>query len=405
MNRTPRIRPSIAGLTAALLALAAAGGYAAPGETVPLSTEQQAALGIELATPEATDRVMSRRYPAQVAVPVRQAHVVSAPQDGTLSVILVALGESVTAGQPLARMQSPGLLEAQAALLEAQTRLTLAESELSRDQSLFKEGLVPKRRLQATQAEHAAAATTLDQWGQRLTLAGVPAEAIAALKRERKLSGTLEIRAPIAGVVLEQMVDTGQAVPAAAPLFRVASLSPLWLEVHVPVDRLGGLQPGDPVLVPREGIRGQILTVGRQVHGTDQGVLVRAEVTEGTEQLRPGQFIEVQLDRGGQGSGWRLPAAALVRNADAAFVFVQRPGGFAAVRVEILAQEERSVVVAVRDGGHAGDSMDGGGRAASGTAAGGAGADSGEAAAIGPTDRIAVSGVSALKAVWLGGAQ
>ena len=256
MNRTPRIRPSIAGLTAALLALAAAGSYAAPGDTVSLSTEQQAALGIELATPEATDRVMSRRYPAQVAVPVRQAHVVSAPQDGTLSVLLVALGESVTAGQPLARMQSPGLLEAQAALLEAQTRLTLAESELSRDQALFKEGLVPKRRLQATQAEHDAAATTLDQWGQRLTLAGVPPEAIAALKRERKLSGTLEIRAPIAGVVLEQMVDTGQAVAAAAPLFRVASLSPLWLEVHVPVDRLGGLQPGDPVLVPREGIRG-----------------------------------------------------------------------------------------------------------------------------------------------------
>jgi hypothetical protein len=141
--------------------------------------------------------------------------------------------------------------------------------------------------------------------------------------------------------------------------------------------------------VPREGIRGQILTVGRQVHGTDQGVLVRAEVTEGADRLRPGQFIEVQLDKGGQGSGWRLPAAALVRHADAAFVFVQRPGGFAAVRVEILAQEERSVVVAARDGGHAA----------------GAGAGSGEAPAIGPTDRVAVSGVSALKAVWLGGAQ
>jgi membrane fusion protein, heavy metal efflux system len=371
MNRTPLtyLRTTV---LAALLSLATGFGHAAPGDTLALTPEQQTALGVELATPEATDRVMSRRYPAQVAVPVRQAHVVSAPQDGTLSVLLVALGESVTAGQPLARMQSPGLLEAQAALLEAQTRLTLAESELSRDQALFKEGLVPKRRLQATQAEHDAAATTVDQWGQRLTLTGVPPEAIAALKRERKLSGTLEIRAPIAGVVLEQMVDTGQAVAAAAPLFRVASLSPLWLEVHVPVDRLGGLQPGDPVLVPREGIRGHILTVGRQVHGTDQGVLVRAEVTEGVEQLRPGQFVEVQLDKGGQGSGWRLPAAALVRNADAAFVFVQRPGGFAAVRAEILAQEERSVVVT---------------------------------AAIGPTDRVAASGVSALKAVWLGGAQ
>jgi membrane fusion protein, heavy metal efflux system len=393
MSRSPKTHLHSTVLIAALLALPAAPGHAAPGDMLAagdgghggsevatpgldLTPEQQAAFDIALAPPEPTARGLSRRYPAQVAVPVRQTHVVSAPQDGTLSLLLVAVGESVAAGQALARMQSPGLLEAQASLLEAQTRLTLAESELTRDQVLFAEGLVPKRRLQATQAERDTLLTTVDQWGQRLTLAGLSQETIAALKKERRLSGVLEVRAPIAGVVLDQMVDTGQAVAAAAPLFRVANLSPLWLEVHVPVDRLGGLQPGDPVLLPRDGIRGHILTVGRQVHGTDQGVLVRAEVTEGAERLRPGQFVEVQLDRGlaegAQGSGWRLPAAALVRNADAAYVFAQRPGGFAAIPVEILAQEERTVVVA---------------------------------GALTPTDHIAVSGIAALKAAWLGGAQ
>lgn len=393
MSRSPKTHLHNTVLIAALLALPAAPDHAAPGDMLAagdgghgggevgttgldLTPEQQAAFDIALAPPEPTARGLSRRYPAQVAVPVRQTHVVSAPQDGTLSLLLVAVGESVTAGQALARMQSPGLLEAQAALLEAQTRLTLAESELARDQALFAEGLVPKRRLQATQAERDTLLTTVDQWGQRLTLAGLSQETIAALKKERRLSGVLEVRAPIAGVVLDQMVDTGQAVAAATPLFRVASLSPLWLEVHVPVDRLGGLQPGDPVLLPRDGIRGHILTVGRQVHGTDQGVLVRAEVTEGAERLRPGQFVEVQLDRGlaegAQGSGWRLPAAALVRNVDATYVFAQRPRGFAAVPVEILAQEERTVVVA---------------------------------GALAPTDRIAVSGIAALKAAWLGGAQ
>jgi RND family efflux transporter MFP subunit len=355
---------------AALLALAATGGHAAPPDRLSLTAEQQTALGIALAAPEATERALSLRYPAQVAVPVRQAHVVSAPQDGTLSVLLVALGDSVTAGQPLARMQSPGLLEAQAALLDAQTRLTLAQSELARDQTLFTEGLIPRRRLQATQAEHDAQATSVDQWSQRLTLAGMPTEAIAALKKERRLSGTLEVRAPIAGVVLEQLVDIGQAVAIAAPLFRVASLKPLWLEVRVPVDRVDSLKPGDPVLLPGQDIQGRILTIGRQVHGTDQGVLIRAEVTDGAEHLRPGQFVEVQIDKGAQGAGWRLPAAALVRTAEGAFVFAQRPGGFAAVPVEILAEEERSVVVT---------------------------------AAIGPTDRVAVAGVVALKAIWLGG--
>jgi cobalt-zinc-cadmium efflux system membrane fusion protein len=357
---------------AALLALPWQDAWAASTAAFTLGADQQKALGIELTAPEPAQRALSRRYPAQVAVPVRQDHVVSAPQDGTLSLLLVALGESVKAGQPLAEMKSPGLLEAQGAFLEAQTRLTLSESELARDQSLFKEGLVPKRRLQSTLADHDALVTTVDQWSQRLALSGMSAQAIAALKQERRLSGTLELLSPIDGVVLEQMVDTGQAVAAAAPLFRVASLSPLWLEVHVPIDRVTNVHPGDTVVVPRENIHGQILTVGRQVHGTDQGVLVRAEVREGADRLRPGQFVEVQLDEGAQGAGWRLPGAALVRTADAVYVFAQRPEGFAAVQVQVLAQEERSAVVS---------------------------------GALDAGDRVAVDGVAALKAIWLGGAE
>jgi membrane fusion protein, heavy metal efflux system len=370
MHRTPSTAPSRLRLGSALAALLALPQV--HGQTIPLAPEQQSALGIELAAPQATDRTMSRRYPAQVAVPVRQDHVVSAPQDGTLSLLLVALGESVTAGQPLARMQSPGLLEAQASLLEAQTRLTLSESELARDQALFKEGLVPKRRLQATQADHNALATSVDQWSQRLALSGMSVEAISALKQGRHLSATLELVSPIDGVVLEQMVNTGQAVAAATPLFRVASLSPLWLEVHVPIDQVAGLHQGDQVSLPREDIRGHILTIGRQVHGTDQGVLVRAEVREGADRLRPGQFVEVQLSDAGKGPGWRLPTAALVRTATAVYVFARRAEGFAAVPVQVLAQEERSAVVT-------GD--------------------------ISASDQVAVSGVAALKAVWLGGTE
>jgi RND family efflux transporter MFP subunit len=384
---------TLAAALAAALSLPAAPGHTAPAETLALTPEQQRAFGIELAQPQPADRVMSRRYPAQVTVPVRQAHVVSAPLDGTLTGLLVAEGESVEAGQPLARMQSPGLLETQGALLEALSKLNLAQTELTRDRALFAEGLIPKRRLEASQAQADELATTVDQWSQRLAISGMPAEAIDALKRDRRLSGTLEVRSPIAGVVLEQMVATGQAVATAAPLFRVARLSPLWLEVHVPADALGGVRAEAQAILPRENIRGRVLNVGRQVHGEDQGVLVRAEVTDGAERLRPGQFVEVQLgeapDEAGGAQTWRVPIAAVVRNAGRVYVFAQRAEGFAVVPVELVSEEERSAVIAAplaaREGGHAG----------------GAGAAPGLAAA----DRIAVTGVVALKAAWLGTAE
>ncbi|WP_295881709.1 efflux RND transporter periplasmic adaptor subunit [uncultured Thiohalocapsa sp.] len=365
-------RPLLAAL-AWLSALVALPGPAA--DLVPLSADEQAAFGIELAAPEPAGTALSRRYPGKVAVPNRQLRVVAAPQAGVIEVLLVAEGERVEAGQVLARLASPELVAVQGDYLEALTRLGLADSELAREQMLHREGITAERRVIEAQARRRELATLVDQHRQRLTLAGLEPAAIAALAESRRLSSTLPVRTPIGGVVLEQMADTGESVAASAPLYRVGELSPLWVEVHVPVDALAGVAVGGGVRLPALGVDGRIITVGRMVHGEDQGVLVRAEVTAGTEDLRPGQFTEVQLLTGAMGETdgpgrWRLPRAAVVRDAGDAYVFAAAQGGFRAVPVTVLAEEDRTLVVR-------GD--------------------------LSASDQVAVSGVVALKAAWLAG--
>ncbi|MGE5152414.1 MAG: efflux RND transporter periplasmic adaptor subunit [Bdellovibrio bacteriovorus] len=361
------------GLSAALLlALAYSASPGLARDLVPLAPEQQKAFGIALSAPEPAGETRTRRYPAKVAVPNRQMRVVSAPQSGILSALLVAEGEPVTAGQVLAELRSPELVDTQSQYLEAVTRLELAESELSRDQRLYKEGVIAERRLLESQAKQRELATQVEQRRQLLALAGLSAETIDTLTRTRALGSTLPVASPIAGVVLEQMVSTGQAVSAAEPLYRVAQVRPLWVEIHVPVDRVDTLELGGRVLLPGLGTEGRIITIGHMVHQEDQGVLVRAEVSEGVEGLRPGQFVEVQLTNAPGEAGWRVPAAAVVRNAGAAYLFVAREGGFTALPVTVVAEEERSAVV------------------------------TGE---LGAQDQVAVSGVVALKAAWLGAAE
>jgi RND family efflux transporter MFP subunit len=361
--------------TAALIGLAL--GAALPGpaiglDLIPVDPAQQKAFGIELAAPQAAGETLTRRYPAKVTVPNRQMRVVSAPQGGILSALLVAEGEHVSAGQVLAEMKSPELVDTQSQYLESVTRLALAESELKRDEQLHREGVIAERRLLESRSKQRELATQVEQRRQLLGLAGLSEEAIDSLTRTRVLGSTLPVRAPIAGVVLEQLVSTGQAVAAAAPLYRVAELQPLWVEVHVPVDRVEALKVGGRVLLRAIDTQGEIITIGRMVHEEDQGVLVRAEVTEGTERLRPSQFVEVQLTSTTGETGWRVPAGAVVRNAGAAYLFVAREGGFAALPVTGVAEEERSAVVA------------------------------GE---VGAKDQVAVTGVVALKAAWLGAAE
>jgi len=346
---------------------------AAQPQQVSLTAEQQRAFGIELATPIAADRTLSRRFPGRVAVPNRQQQVIATPQAGVIEALLVAEGEEVAAGQVLARLRSPQLVEAQSAFLEALARLELVDSELARDEMLHREGVIAERRLLETRARHQELAAMLQQRRELLELAGMSAEDLEALAKSRHLSSTLAVRSGIGGIVLEQMVTTGQSLAAAEALYRVADLDPLWIEAHVPVDRLTGIEVGAPALLPALGIAGRVVGIGRQVHDEDQGVLVRSEVSEGAARLRPGQFVEVQLTLASDddaGNTWRVPSAAVIRNAGDAFLFAARANGFAVLPVRVLAEEERETIVA-------GD--------------------------LSADDRIAVRGTVALKAAWLSG--
>lgn len=360
----------------ALVLMLFAGTAAAerPGDFISLNPEQQSAYGIRLERPGRVSGSLTRRYPGTVAVPNQQLRVVVAPRAGNIEALLVAEGEPVSAGQVLATIASPELIDVQSNYLETLTRLDLAETEHERNQTLHKEGIIAERRLLASRAEVRELRTLAEQRRQMLVLSGMDDAAIATLVDGRRLSSSLAVRSPIGGVVLQQMATTGQSLPASAPLYRVAELSPLWVEIHVPVERLAGIAPGTGALLPGLGIEGRVITVGRKVHEEDQGVLVRAEVRDGAERLRPGQFIEVQLRASASGAdagGWRVPTAAVVRSGADTRVFVAGDGGFLALPVRLLAQEEQSAVVA---------------------------------ADLGADDRLAVSGVAALKAAWLAGA-
>jgi multidrug efflux pump subunit AcrA (membrane-fusion protein) len=111
-------------------------------DLISVDAAQQAAFGIVASAPIPATETLTRRYPAEVTVPNRQMRVVAAPQSGVIESLLVAEGEQVSAGQVLAELRSPELVDAQSQYLEALTRLALSEGELARDQMLHREGVI-----------------------------------------------------------------------------------------------------------------------------------------------------------------------------------------------------------------------------------------------------------------------
>ena len=311
----------------------------AAAELVRISPAQHAALGIDTAPLVASGDLHSARFPAKVAVPNAQLQVVTAPQGGVVEVLLVAEGEEIRAGQPLVRIQSPRLLELQGEYLETGARFRLAESNYERDRQLRKDGIIAERRLRESRAVYQELSASRSRLRHLLQLSGMDDEALRELESQRKLSSSLSVRAPFDGVVLEQLVTAGRGVELADPLYRIARLTPLWLEIHVPLAQLGGLAAGQTVRIPELDLSGQVISVGRMVHGADQGVLVRALVSEGSERLRPGQFVQAQVAAAGGSNSFRVPGAAVLRSGGQSYVFVAREDGFVPVPVTVTSEE------------------------------------------------------------------
>jgi len=341
-------------------------------QTLTLDAAQRAAFGIETAPVQLATEALSKPYPAKVQVPNSQLRVLSAPLEGVVEALLVAEGESVEEGQTLARVRSQGLLELQATYLETSTRRALAAETLARDKKLYADGIVAKRRLLESQSAYHELSTAEERDRQSLLLAGLSENMLKELAREKTLSAVLEVKAPLSGVVLEQLATAGQRLAVSDPLYRIGQLSPLWIEVHVPLNALGTIAPGSRVRIAEGGIDAEVITVGRMVHGTDQGVLVRAEVRDGAEHLRPGQFVEAQISQGVSNGAFVVPAQAVVRMDSQDRVFVQRANGFELLTVEILSRERAVVVVRAN---------------------------------LESSDSVVTSGTAALKAAWAGGAE
>ncbi len=118
------------------------------------------------------------------------------------------------------------------------------------------------------------------------------------------------------------MAVVDQRVERSDPLFQLAQLKPLWLEIRVPLDRLSGVRAGAAVALPCESSDARVILIGRDVDPDSQTVMIRAEVHEGSDCLRPGQFLQVRLRVSGGEQRYRIPDNAVVRSREATLVFV-----------------------------------------------------------------------------------
>ncbi len=330
---------------------------AVAAEVLPLSAAQKQNLGIVTAVAATGAESPALTYPAQVTLPPASVQVVAATGEALVTRLHVQAGDAVKRGAPLVSLSMPGLVEAQNALTQARLRAQLAAGNAARDEKLFAEGLVAEARLRATQGEAQAA---------RAQLAAAQA-ALSLLGQGRVSGSTLTLTAPITGVVTEAGVEPGQRVDAGAALLKLADLSQLALEIALSPAQAQQVAVGQPVTVAGSAAHGRVTALLPQLSAA-QSVRVRASLVDPQRLLRPGQSVQAAIAGLASPQHVSVPATALVWKARRAHVFVETGGGFVPTPVTVLRQNAQLAEI-------------------TGLAAG---------------SRVAVQGVAALKAQWLG---
>lgn len=295
--------------------------------------------GITTVKADKERREIELSLPGTVVIPPQQLRVVAAPASGLVELMLLASDEPVKEGEPVARMRSTEIVEAQRQFLAALADEALASDRLRRIELLVEARATPERELRVAQTSAINAKAHLDERRQILSLMELSHAEIELLQTTRKILPAVSVHAPAGGTIVKRHVSPGERVDAAAPLYTIAKLDPLWVNIQVPASRLAALSVGNVVELPAHGVKGRIIRIGRTVDSSTQSASAVAEIDANRGAVRPGLAISVtiRLNQGSEAQ-WSVPSAAVVRHRDRSWIFIRTKDGFVARTVQVISE-------------------------------------------------------------------
>jgi cobalt-zinc-cadmium efflux system membrane fusion protein len=312
---------------------------------IKLTHEQIQNLGIKVGALQRITSVPLFDASARVIIPPNHDYIVSTLYSGLIQQIKVIEGEKVKKGQVLAVINSPELLKLEQQHLKSVSDLQLSKAEFLRNKQLFKEGIIANRLWLKTKMNHQIYQSYVDGTRQLLMAAGLSKRQIKILQNKYKISNQLRIRSPISGVVLDRKIKVGQKADALSPLFRVADLSQLWLDINIPQQRVHELNLGDRMTLLGGDIDAKIFLLGKNVDVETQTVLARAAIEGKSGDLRAGQVLSVKINKVNDTPMYQIPNTALIKSKGINYIFIKTDTGFTAQVVEVFSKHAQKLII------------------------------------------------------------
>ena len=227
---------------------------------------------------------------------------------GEVREILVEEGDNVSKNQILARLDGDRLrLE----LNETQARLKKMQRDFARNLELQESGLISEGDferiqydLEALQASYNLASLELDY---------------------------TQIRAPIDGVISERFIKLGNTINSGDPVFRVTSLDPLVVYLHIPEREFRQISSGQAVGIQIDALGGEpvlasVTRVSPIVDPASGTFKITIEISDEQHRIKPGMFGRIAITYDRHENALQVPRSAIIESAGTSSVLVEEDG-------------------------------------------------------------------------------
>ena len=289
-------------------------------------------------------RALSRWLPVSGALqPVRQA-TVKAKVSGDVRQITVREGETVQAGQVLARIDTADLdaklIERIGALESAKAQLALAEKTRTTNQTLLKQNFISQNAFDNSESSYNVAQGSVKS-----------AEAQVQIARNA-LKDAIAV-SPLTGVVAKRHVQPGEKVAFDSPLVTVIDLKDMELQAAVPATDVPELSIGKQVELVIDGFgerrfSGRVDRINPATEPGTRSFLVYVGIPNPDGSLRGGMFATGRIALAASALLPTLPATAVRIEAGQAVVWTVEDGKLVKRNVMTGARDDAAGRIEIR---------------------------------------------------------
>jgi len=232
--------------------------------------------------------------------------------------------------------RSEGITLSDAKVAAAGIELATASSAVLRDSLLLNGGVQPNQEslVQVTPRFPGIVRDVRKRIGDHVQKGDV----LAVVESNQSLT-PYELKAPLAGTVIDRQTALGEYVSEQKPAFVVADLSTVWIDLSVYRRDLARVHTGDQVFIdPGDGgapIETRIAYLSPVGSTETQSALARAIVPNQDQRLRPGLFVTARLTLSERKVAVAVKSSALQTVENRAVVFVRSGDKFEPRDVEI----------------------------------------------------------------------